>query len=152
VVLAGFATDMCVLFTASDAYLRDLQILVPPDCSASAQGEHHNQAMEHMKRVLHVDATPSTEIDFGELLRRDDIDLNRLRGVGSQQARREDHRRGDHDKMDGGGDDEAAGDREAADAPRPRRPACRLDRRNRAFAVSHCSPATARACRPLRNP
>jgi nicotinamidase-related amidase len=68
VVLAGFATDMCVLFTASDAYLRDLQILVPPDCSASAQGEHHNQAMEHMKRVLHVDATPSTEIDFGELL------------------------------------------------------------------------------------
>ena len=72
VILAGFATDMCVLFTASDAYLRDLRIVVPPDCSASAQGEHHKQAMEHMKRVFHVDATPSTEIDFGELLEASD--------------------------------------------------------------------------------
>jgi nicotinamidase-related amidase len=68
VVLAGFATDMCVLFTASDAYLRDLDIVVPPDCSASAATEHHNDAMEHMKRVLHVDATPSTEIDFFSLI------------------------------------------------------------------------------------
>lgn len=68
VVLAGFATDMCVLFTASDAYLRDLDIIVPPDCSASATIEHHEGALEHMSRVLHVKTPPSSEIDFTELL------------------------------------------------------------------------------------
>jgi nicotinamidase-related amidase len=68
VVLAGFATDMCVLFTASDAYLRDLEIIVPPDCSASASMEHHEKALEHMSRVLHVKTIPSQELDFTELL------------------------------------------------------------------------------------
>jgi nicotinamidase-related amidase len=68
VVLAGFATDMCVLFTASDAYLRDLEIIVPPDCSASASIEHHQQALEHMSRVLHVKTIASQELDFTELL------------------------------------------------------------------------------------
>jgi nicotinamidase-related amidase len=68
VVLAGFATDMCVLFTASDAYLRDLEIIVPPDCSASASMEHHEKAVEHMSRVLHVKTPQSEELDFTELL------------------------------------------------------------------------------------
>jgi nicotinamidase-related amidase len=68
VVLAGFATDMCVLFTASDAYLRDLNIIVPPDCSAAASVENHQEAMEHMSRVLHVETTLSTDIDFEVLL------------------------------------------------------------------------------------
>ena len=68
VILAGFATDMCVLFTASDAYLRDLEIVVPPDCSAAATREHHQKALDHMSRVLHVKTPPSEEIDFNELL------------------------------------------------------------------------------------
>ena len=68
VVLAGFATDMCVLFTASDAYLRDLDIIVPPDCSASATIENHQDALDHMSRVLHVKTIPSVEIDFRELI------------------------------------------------------------------------------------
>jgi nicotinamidase-related amidase len=67
-VIAGFTTDICVLFTASDAYLRDLEIVVPPDCSASDSVEHHERALEHMERVLHVKAIQSTEIDFAELL------------------------------------------------------------------------------------
>src|SRR3954467_2097557 len=69
VVLAGFATDMCVLFTASDAYLRDLEIIVPPDCSAAASMDHHEGALEHMARVLHVDTTPSIDIYFDDLLK-----------------------------------------------------------------------------------
>jgi nicotinamidase-related amidase len=67
-VIAGFTTDICVLFTASDAYLRDLEIVVPPDCSAADSVEHHERALEHMERVLHVKAIQSTEIDFAELL------------------------------------------------------------------------------------
>lgn len=68
VILAGFATDMCVLFTASDAYLRDLEIIVPADCSAAASTEHHEGALVHMTRVLHVETTISDELDFAELI------------------------------------------------------------------------------------
>jgi nicotinamidase-related amidase len=67
-IIAGFTTDMCVLFTASDAYLRDLEIVIPPDCSAADSVEHHESALEHMTRVLHVRPVPSTEIDFEALL------------------------------------------------------------------------------------
>jgi nicotinamidase-related amidase len=67
-VIAGFTTDMCVLFTASDAYLRDLEIVLPPDCSAASSVEYHERALEHMTRVLHVKPIPSTEIDFAEML------------------------------------------------------------------------------------
>jgi len=68
IVLAGFTTDICVLFTASDAYMRDLEIIVPPDCSAAASMKHHETALEHMSRVLKVKTTLSEEIDFTELL------------------------------------------------------------------------------------
>ena len=68
VILAGFATDICVLFTASDAYLRDLEIIVPPDCSAALNAQHHERALQHMERVLHIKTTPSSEIDFTKLL------------------------------------------------------------------------------------
>jgi nicotinamidase-related amidase len=57
-----------VLFTASDGYLRDLEIIVPSDCSAAASVEHHERGLEHMSRVLHAQTTPSAEIDFMELL------------------------------------------------------------------------------------
>ncbi|HEV7839534.1 MAG TPA: isochorismatase family cysteine hydrolase [Gemmatimonadaceae bacterium] len=67
-VLAGFTTDICVLFTASDAYMRDLDIIVPPDCSAAASMKHHESALDHMSRVLKVKTPQSEEIDFTELL------------------------------------------------------------------------------------
>ena len=71
VILGGFATDMCVLFTASDAYLRDLEIIVPPDCSAAVSQEDHEEALEHMSRVLHVTTIPSDEINLDDLVSSD---------------------------------------------------------------------------------
>jgi nicotinamidase-related amidase len=68
VVLAGLTTDICVLFTAADAYMRDLELIVPPDCSAAASCEQHQNALQHMQRVLDVKTIPSADIDFRELL------------------------------------------------------------------------------------
>lgn len=68
IVLGGFTTDICVLFTASDAYMRDLDIIVPPDCSAASSTNHHLRALEHMTRVLKVKTPGSADIDFEELL------------------------------------------------------------------------------------
>ncbi|HWL38660.1 MAG TPA: isochorismatase family cysteine hydrolase [Gemmatimonadaceae bacterium] len=67
-VLTGFTTDICVLFTASDAYMRDIDIIVPPDCVAAADRQHHERALEHMTRVLDVTAIESTGLDFSELI------------------------------------------------------------------------------------
>jgi nicotinamidase-related amidase len=68
VIVAGFTTDNCVLFTASDAFMRDLEIIVPPDCVAAAKMEHHQRALEHMKRVLDVQTIESTDIDLAAII------------------------------------------------------------------------------------
>lgn len=66
-VLTGVTGDTCVLFTASDAYMRDFHIHVPADCVASISAEHTRQALEYMQRVLRVDITPSRELDLARL-------------------------------------------------------------------------------------
>ena len=68
VVLAGFTTDICVLFTAADAYMRDLHIVIPEDCSAAPSVEDHEHALEHMGRVLDAKIVMSDDIDFEDLL------------------------------------------------------------------------------------
>ncbi|HEY9282017.1 MAG TPA: isochorismatase family cysteine hydrolase [Pyrinomonadaceae bacterium] len=66
-VLTGLTGDICVLFTASDAYMRDFHLFVPEDCVASADPRENEHALEHMRRVLKADTRPSAEIDFDEL-------------------------------------------------------------------------------------
>ena len=58
-ILTGLTADNCVLFTASDAYLRDFEIVVPSDCVASIDPGHTAQALEHMHRVLKADVSAS---------------------------------------------------------------------------------------------
>jgi nicotinamidase-related amidase len=56
-ILTGMAGDICVLFSANDAYMRDLRIIVPPDCIASEDVERNRQALSLMQRVLKADTT-----------------------------------------------------------------------------------------------
>ena len=63
-IVTGLTADNCVLFTASDAYLRDFHLVVPPDCVASIEPAHTRQALEHMGRVLKAELTPSTALDL----------------------------------------------------------------------------------------
>src|SRR6266516_4337447 len=48
VVLAGMAANICVLFTANDAYMRDLHLAVPSDCVASNTEEVNLYALDQM--------------------------------------------------------------------------------------------------------
>jgi nicotinamidase-related amidase len=70
VVLAGLAGDICVLFTANDAYMRDLAVVVPADCVASNSEESNRAALEQMERVLKADTRPSAELDLEDLVAR----------------------------------------------------------------------------------
>ncbi len=63
-VIAGLSTNSCVLFTANDAYMRDLEVVVPPDCVAACSVGEQNSALEEMKTMLKVKLMPSEGIDF----------------------------------------------------------------------------------------
>lgn len=67
VILTGLATNICVLFTANDAYMRDLRLVVPSDCVAANAVDVHLHAMEQMRLVLKADIRSSAELDLSEL-------------------------------------------------------------------------------------
>ena len=70
VVLAGMAGNSCVLFTANDAYMRDLHLAVPADCVASNTEDDNRHALDQMRKVLKADTRPSAELSFQDLARR----------------------------------------------------------------------------------
>jgi nicotinamidase-related amidase len=69
VILTGLTGDICVLFTANDAYMRDVHLVVPADCVASQDAEENRYALRHMQRVLKADIRPSTALDLNALKR-----------------------------------------------------------------------------------
>lgn len=68
-VLTGFATDLCVLFTAHDAHMRGYQLVVPRDCTAANTPAAARHALEHVRVALHGVTPASTAIDFAKLRR-----------------------------------------------------------------------------------
>jgi len=68
-ILTGIAGNICVLFTASDAYMRDFNLLVPQDCIASETEADNQHALAYMAKVLKADTRPSTDIDFKTMAR-----------------------------------------------------------------------------------
>jgi nicotinamidase-related amidase len=66
-ILTGISSDVCILFSAKDAYMRDLRLSVPADCVAADTAGHTKMALAYMERVLGTDTTPSTKLDLGDL-------------------------------------------------------------------------------------
>jgi nicotinamidase-related amidase len=52
ILLTGFAGDICVLYTANDAYMRSYELIVVHDCVASESEAGNRAAIEHMKLRL----------------------------------------------------------------------------------------------------
>jgi nicotinamidase-related amidase len=69
-ILTGVAANICVLFTANDAYMRDFNLVIPSDCVASNTAEENEHALKLMEQVLKADTTPSDELDLEELKRK----------------------------------------------------------------------------------
>ncbi|CAF1289065.1 unnamed protein product [Adineta ricciae] len=61
-ILAGIAGNICVLFTANDAYMRNYKIIVPKDCIGSNTSVENNAALEQMENILKADIRPVAEI------------------------------------------------------------------------------------------
>jgi nicotinamidase-related amidase len=67
-ILTGIAGNICILFSANDAYMRDYHLVVPPDCVISNTAEENDYALQQIERVLKGDLTPSTELDLDRLI------------------------------------------------------------------------------------
>lgn len=69
VVLAGFATDNCVLFTAHDAHMRGYELFVPRDCSTGTTPDGHSRALLQMRRHLRARTVAGRSLDLQALAR-----------------------------------------------------------------------------------
>lgn len=67
-ILCGVAGDICVLFTANDAYMREFELVVPSDGIASENQERNGHALEIMASVLKAQTPKMDEIDLHALL------------------------------------------------------------------------------------
>ncbi|GAB3261656.1 cysteine hydrolase [Larkinella harenae] len=66
-ILTGLSTDVCVQFSAKDAYMREFGLSIPADCVAAGSAAHTKTALTYMERVLGADTTPSDKLDLPAL-------------------------------------------------------------------------------------
>ena len=66
-IVAGLTTDVCVMFTANDAYMREYRLWVPGDCCATVESRDHEYALDYMRRVLTANIAPSAAIDLAAI-------------------------------------------------------------------------------------
>ena len=66
-IVTGIAANICVLFTANDAYMRDYALYVPEDCVASNTADETSYALTQMHKILKADIRDSAEIDLANL-------------------------------------------------------------------------------------
>jgi nicotinamidase-related amidase len=64
VILTGIAGNICVLFTANDAYMREYKIFAPADCIVSNTAADNDHALRQIKTVLKGDVAVSTRLEF----------------------------------------------------------------------------------------
>ena len=70
VILTGIAGNICVLFTANDAYMREFKLFAPADCIVSNTPAENDYALEQIASVLKGDLTDSTRLRFQNGTRR----------------------------------------------------------------------------------
>jgi nicotinamidase-related amidase len=68
-IFTGVAGNICILFSANDAYMRDFELYVPADCTASNTEAENRHAIEQMRVVLKADVTLSDRLDLDKLRR-----------------------------------------------------------------------------------
>lgn len=61
-ILTGIAGNICVLFTANDAHMRDFEIFVPKDCIASNTKADNDYTIQQLREVFHSDTRASASL------------------------------------------------------------------------------------------
>jgi nicotinamidase-related amidase len=69
-VIVGFAANICVLLSANDAHMRDFQVHVPADCTASNSASLTEQALSQMRLAASAAIDESPRLDWRALIER----------------------------------------------------------------------------------
>ncbi|MFP3489870.1 isochorismatase family protein, partial [Staphylococcus sp. SIMBA_130] len=67
-IITGFAGNICVLFTANDAYMREYDLYIPSDCCASNVKEDNDYALRLMEGNLKANTQASSELKLDKLI------------------------------------------------------------------------------------
>jgi nicotinamidase-related amidase len=68
IILVGLTTDACVLTTACEIHIRDLDLFVPSDCVAALDAKQHAMALKLMAKSFDARTTPSQRLDLKKLV------------------------------------------------------------------------------------
>ena len=68
IILVGLTTNACVLTTACEIRVRDLNLFIPSDCVAASDPKQHTIAMELMTKSFDARTTPSGRLNLKKLL------------------------------------------------------------------------------------
>ena len=60
-VLSGQVTEQCILYSALDAHVRDIEVAVPADAVAHIHDDLAEAALKMMQTNMNADVTPSTD-------------------------------------------------------------------------------------------
>jgi nicotinamidase-related amidase len=64
IVLCGQVTEQCILYSSLDAYLRGLEVAVPPDAVAHIHEDLAGAALKMMERNMHADLAPAERCEL----------------------------------------------------------------------------------------
>jgi nicotinamidase-related amidase len=63
-ILSGLATNSCILCTAHDANMRNINIIVPRDCCTARTAREHEQALEHIGAMADAKVVLSSSLSL----------------------------------------------------------------------------------------
>ena len=61
-VLTGISADICILFTAADAHMRDYTLWIPDDAVAAETRERQRWALEIMRQSMGAEVRPTSRL------------------------------------------------------------------------------------------
>lgn len=57
-IVTGLEADVCIFFTAQDAYVRQFSLWIPSNCVGTKNDRYYRTALEHMRRNLKATTLP----------------------------------------------------------------------------------------------
>ena len=70
-ILTGISADICILFTAGDAHMREYDLWIPQDCVASSDSQRTHWALAIMRNSMRAETRATSELELDAWLDRD---------------------------------------------------------------------------------
>ena len=69
-ILTGISADICVLFTAGDAHMREYDLWIPENCVASSEPQRTQWALDIMRNSMRAETRDTGQLSLDEWVRK----------------------------------------------------------------------------------